>query len=71
LLKKITDKKTEPSAMRPRSPTRKGKRAVTVYLDETSWRELKQLGLDKDRTIQSLVEKAIKLLLRHRPDRST
>jgi hypothetical protein len=48
----------------PRSPTREGKRVVTVYLDESAWRELKMLGLNNGRTTQWLVQEAINLLLR-------
>jgi hypothetical protein len=43
----------------PRPSTREGKRVVTVYLDEDTWRRLKLIGLDKGCTMQALVEEAI------------
>jgi hypothetical protein len=47
----------------PRSLAREGKRVVTVYLDEDTWRRLKMLGLNKGRTTQALVEEAINQML--------
>jgi hypothetical protein len=48
----------------PRSPTRVGKRVVTIYLDELAWRQLKMLGLDENKTTQALVEDALNMLFR-------
>jgi len=40
-----------------------GKQGVTFYLESDVWKQLKQVSLDVDATVQDLMEKAVKLLL--------
>lgn len=40
-------------------PSRKGKKAITSYHDPAVSKELKQLALDQNTTVQSLMEEAL------------
>ena len=47
-------------------PSRRGKKAITGFFDPTVSRQLKQLALDKDKTIQSLLSEALNdLFIKH------
>ena len=45
-----------------RSPSRVGKRVLSVYLDPLAWKQLRQLALDGETTTQALGEEAVNLL---------
>lgn len=47
----------KPSAGRPKA--REGKRAAMVWLDPAAVRQLNQIALDEDTTVQALMEEAI------------
>lgn len=56
-----------PAAPAPRQANREGKRAVTVYVDQTVWEEIRNLSTRLSRpgarvTTQDLMEHAIDLL---------
>jgi ribosomal protein L1 len=44
-------------------PSRIGKKSVTVYLPETTWRELKILAATTDTTIDALMRRGVDLVL--------
>ena len=47
-------------------PSRRGKKAITGFFDPTVSRQLKQLALDEDKTIQSLLSEALNdLFIKH------
>ncbi len=46
----------------PKSPSRVGKRVLSVYLDPLAWKQLRQLALDTETTTQALGEEAVNLL---------
>ncbi len=49
------------------APSRQGKKAVGFYLDPEKVRELKQVALDNDLTIQAILEEAVVMtLMRYR-----
>lgn len=48
-----------------RAASRVGKRSVMYWLDPEAFRSLQLLAVDEDRTIQSLMEEAFDLLMRH------
>lgn len=48
-----------------RAASRVGKRSVMYWLDPDAFRSLQLLAVDEDRTIQSLMEEAYDLLMRH------
>jgi hypothetical protein len=50
------------TALPVRSPSRAGKRVLSVYLDPLAWKQLRQLALDTGSTTQALGEEAINLL---------
>jgi hypothetical protein len=54
-----------PTPKTPRAQTRIGKRVVTIYLPEESWRELRQLSLDTGTSAQDLGIEALNLLFQH------
>jgi hypothetical protein len=55
----------------PRPPSRIGKRVLSVYLDPIALKQIRQLALDKDTTVQALGEEAVNLLfLQHKMNRS-
>ncbi len=41
------------------APTRKGKKMIAGYFSAETLRQLKQLGLDEDRTNQTLIQEAL------------
>lgn len=49
----------------PRAASRIGKRSVMYWLEPDAFRSLQLLAVDEDRTIQSLMEEAYDLLMRH------
>jgi hypothetical protein len=50
----------KPATVRP--PSRAGKRVLSIYLDPTAWKQIRQLALDGDTSTQALGEEAINLL---------
>jgi hypothetical protein len=44
------------------SPSRVGRRVLSVYLDPLAWKQLRQLALDSETTTQALGEEAVNLL---------
>ncbi|QSA99248.1 ribbon-helix-helix domain-containing protein [Methylococcus sp. EFPC2] len=68
-----TQSPTTPPAERPQSsppaatslvaPSRQGKKAVTGFFDPAVSRELKQIGLNRDLSVQALLTEAINDLL--------
>jgi hypothetical protein len=53
-----------PSEVRPNSstvlpPSRQGKKAITGYFDPAVSRQLRQLALDKDTTVQALLSEGL------------
>jgi hypothetical protein len=52
-------------------PSRAGKRVLSIYLDPLAWKQLRQLALDSDATMQALGQEAVNLLFeKHRLNRS-
>ena len=54
-----------PQALKPatvRSPSRAGKRVLSIYLEPIAWKQIRQLALDNDTSTQALGEEAINLL---------
>jgi hypothetical protein len=49
-------------AKRTVSPSREGKRVLSVYLAPEAWKQLRMLSLDTGSSTQALGEEAIKLL---------
>ena len=49
-----------------RTPARKGKRAAMVWLEPELVRQLNQIALDEDRTVQALMEEAVGMLFTSR-----
>jgi hypothetical protein len=48
-------------------PSRQGKKAITGFFDPAVSRQLKQLALDEDRTVQALLTEALNdLFIKHR-----
>jgi hypothetical protein len=52
----------KPKPKTVRAQTRIGKRVVSIYVSEESWRELRQLSLDTDTSAQALGIEALNLL---------
>lgn len=48
------------------APSRRGRKALTVYLDPDAVRQLKYLALDEDTTTQALVSEALNALFQER-----
>ena len=46
----------EPDAHRP--PSRRGRKAVTIYLDTAAHRQLRMLALEQSRSVQDLMTEA-------------
>ena len=44
----------EPDTHAQRAPSRRGRKAVTIYLDTAAHRQLRTLALDQDRSVQDL-----------------
>ena len=55
-----------PEANAKRSQSRQGKRGVAFWLDPLPFKELRSIGLDEDRSLQSLMEEAVDLLFETR-----
>lgn len=47
-------------------PSRIGKKSVTCYLEKDAMMQLRQIGLEEERTLQSLMIEATNLLFRNR-----
>jgi hypothetical protein len=54
--------KREHDTIKPQ-PSRIGKKSVTVYLPEATWRELKILAATTDTTIDALMRRGVDLVL--------
>jgi hypothetical protein len=53
-----------------RSPSREGKRVLSIYLSPEAWRQLRLLSLNSETSAQTLGEEAINLLFeKHRLNR--
>ncbi len=66
----ISERKTTPISVKKSSintpPSRQGKKAITGFFDPIVSRQLKQLALDEDKTVQSLVSEALNdLFIKH------
>ena len=48
----------------PKPPSREGRKAIVVHLDPAGYREMRLLGLDEDRPLQSLMIEAVDDLLK-------
>ena len=69
-VKKTVEAKTKPVAVKvtPANtpPSRQGKKAITGFFDPIVSRQLKQLALDEDKTVQSLLSEALNdLFIKH------
>lgn len=62
--KKEPVKAVEPSKKEV-PPSREGKKAVTGFFDPAVSRQLKQLGLEEDKTVQALLAEALNKLFEH------
>ena len=51
-----SDRKPEPDAHR--APSRRGRKAVTIYLDTAAHRQLRMLALEQSRSVQDLMTEA-------------
>ena len=49
----------EPAPSTERPPSRKGKKIISGYFDPAVARQLKQLALDQDSTVQALLSEAL------------
>lgn len=45
-----------------RTPSRKGKKAISGFFDPTVSKQLRMLGIEEDRTVQSMLGEALNLL---------
>ena len=62
----VKEKGSEPPAERQQSPSRVGKKPVTVYYDKKAHLQLKILAAEQDTTIQELHENALNdLFVKH------
>ncbi|MBI2714228.1 MAG: hypothetical protein HYX37_07205 [Rhizobiales bacterium] len=57
--------KREHETVKPQ-PSRIGKKSVTVYLPEDTWRDLKILAATTDTTIDALMRRGVDLVLAER-----
>ena len=63
---KVKEKGSETPAVRQQSPSRVGKKPVTVYYDKQAHLQLKILALERETTIQGLHEEAVNdLFVKH------
>lgn len=53
-----------PSRKHPVSPSREGKRAATAYIDLLALKQLKEIALDEETTVQDFLVKGSMLCLR-------
>ena len=65
-----TERKTKPVVVKATPantpPSRQGKKAITGFFDPIVSRQLKQLALDEDKTVQSLLSEALNdLFIKH------
>ena len=51
-----SDREPEPDAHR--APSRRGRKAVTIYLDTAAHRQLRMLALEQSRSVQNLMTEA-------------
>jgi hypothetical protein len=59
-----------PPVTAKRSPSREGKRVLSVYLPPEAWKQLRMLSLDLGSSTQALGEEAVNLLFeKHRLNR--
>jgi hypothetical protein len=63
LVQKPATKTKQPAAKDP-APSRIGKKAITGHFEPAAARQLKMLGVESDRSIQSLLEEALNDLFR-------
>ncbi len=61
----VNEAPAQAPAVPSRPASRAGKRSVMYWLDPNAFRNLQLLSVDEDRTIQSLMEEAYDLLMRH------
>lgn len=66
----VPERKTKPISVKETSanipPSRQGKKAITGFFDPAVSRQLKQLALDQDKTVQSLLGEALNdLFVKH------
>lgn len=66
----VTEKKAKPVPVKETAdnvpPSRQGKKAITGFFDPAVSRQLKQLALDEDKTIQALLSEALNdLFIKH------
>lgn len=57
---------TSPKPTQGRTPARQGKRAAMVWLEPELVRQLNQIALDEDQTVQALMEEAVGMLFTSR-----
>lgn len=57
---------TSPKLTQGRTPARQGKRAAMVWLEPELVRQLNQIALDEDQTVQALMEEAVGMLFTSR-----
>ena len=55
-----------PTEAKPRTKGRVGKRGVAFWLNPAAFKQLGQISLDEDRSVQSLMEEATDLLFANR-----
>ena len=53
----------EPEPHAHRAPSRRGRKAVTIYLDTAAHRQLRMLALEQSRSVQDLMTEATNDLL--------
>jgi predicted AlkP superfamily phosphohydrolase/phosphomutase len=66
----VTERKPKPVLVKENPsttpPSRQGKKAITGFFDPIVSRQLKQLALDEDKTLQSLLSEALNdLFIKH------
>ena len=49
----------EPEHHAHRAPSRRGRKAVTIYLDTVAHRQLRMLALEHDRSVQAIAVEAL------------
>ena len=63
---KVEHGPTSPKLAQGRTPARQGKRAAMVWLEPELVRQLNQIALDEDQTVQALMEEAVGMLFTSR-----
>ena len=46
-----------------RPPARQGRKAITVWVEPEAWQQIRLLGFEQDKSVQTLMVEAINLLL--------